>query len=248
MESLNEKIALVTGGTRGIGRAIAERLLVEGAQVAICGRTRESVDRAVTELSGMGIIFGTVADISKAAGVRAMFQAVDHKFGGLDILVNNAGQGRYKKVGEMTVEEWHMNIDLNLNGAFYCAHEALARFAKRGGGFIVNISSLAGRNAFVGGAGYNASKFGLNGFSEALMLDHRNDNVRVSSIMPGSVDTEFSGTPGGVPGGSPGNERAGDTSWKIAPQDVAEAVAMVLKMPSRTMVSRVEIRPSRPAK
>jgi 3-oxoacyl-[acyl-carrier protein] reductase len=240
MESLKEKFALVTGGTRGIGRAIAERLLGEGARVAICGRTQDSVDRAVTEMSGLGIIFGTAADIGKVEQVRALFQAVDREFGGLDILVNNAGQGRYKKVGEMTAEEWHLNIDLNLNGAFYCAHEALARFAKRGGGFIVNISSLAGRNAFVGGAGYNASKFGLNGFTEALMLDHRNDNVRVSSIMPGSVDTEFSGTPG--------KERSSDTSWKIAPEDVAEAVAMVLKMPARTMVSRVEIRPSRPAK
>ena len=240
MESLTEKIALVTGGTRGIGRAIAERLLEEGARVAICGRSQESVDRAVGEMGGAGRIFGTVTDISKAGEVRAMFQAVDHTFGGLDILVNNAGQGRYKKVGEMTTEEWHMNIDLNLNGAFYCAHEALARFAKRGGGFIVNISSLAGRNAFAGGAAYNASKFGLNGFTEALMLDHRNENVRVSSIMPGSVDTEFSGTPG--------KPRPADASWKIAPEDVAEAVAMVLKMPARTMVSRVEIRPSRPAK
>jgi NADP-dependent 3-hydroxy acid dehydrogenase YdfG len=140
----------------------------------------------------------------------------------------------------MTPEEWHLNIDLNLNGAFYCAHEALARFATRGGGFIVNISSLAARNAFSGGAAYNASKFGLNGFTEALMLDHRHDNVRVSSIMPGSVDTEFSGTPG--------NPRPADTSWMIAPEDIAEAVSMVLRMPARTMVSRVEIRPSRPAK
>ncbi len=240
MDSLKEKIALVTGGTRGIGRAIAERLLREGARVAICGRSQDSVDRAVAEMAGLGEIYGAAADISKAADVRALFQAVDHQYGGLDILVNNAGQGRYKKVGEMTAEEWHLNIDLNLNGAFYCAHEALARFIPRGGGFIVNISSLAGRNPFAGGAGYNASKFGLNGFTEALMLDHRNDNVRVSSIMPGSVDTEFSGTPG--------KPLPADASWKIAPEDVAEAVAMVLKMPARTMVSRVEIRPSRPQK
>ena len=240
MESLKEKIALVTGGTRGIGRAIAERLLCEGAQVAICGKTPESVHRATSEMSRLGRIFGAAADISQPQQVRALFQAIDHEFGGLDILVNNAGQGRYKKVGEMTAEEWHFNIDLNLNGAFYCAHEALARFAKRNGGFIVNISSLAGRNAFAGGAAYNASKFGLNGFTEALMLDHRNDNVRVSSIMPGSVDTDFSGTPG--------KPKSLDSSWKIAPEDVAEAVDMVLKMPARTMVSRVEIRPSKPAK
>jgi 3-oxoacyl-[acyl-carrier protein] reductase len=240
MDSLNGKFAIVTGGTRGIGRAIAERLLKDGATVAICGRDANGVARAVDEMGELGRIFGAAADVSQVESVRAFFQAVDWEFGGLDILVNNAGQGFYKKVGEMTPEEWHRNIDLNLNGAFYCAHEALARFLPRGGGFIVNISSLAGRNAFAGGAGYNASKFGLNGFTEALMLDHRHDNIRVSSIMPGSVDTEFSGTPG--------KPRPEDTSWMIAPEDVAEAVSMVLRMPARTMVSRVEIRPSRPQK
>jgi 3-oxoacyl-[acyl-carrier protein] reductase len=153
--------------------------------------------------------------------------------------VNNAGEGVFRKVGEMTPEEWRRNIDLNLNGAFYCSREALAQFARRGGGFIVNISSLAGKNPFSGGAGYNASKFGLNGFSEAMMLDHRYEHVRVSSIMPGSVDTEFGGQPG---------KRAGDTSWMIAPEDVAEVVTLVLRMPARTMVSRVEMRPSEPRK
>ncbi|RPI08769.1 MAG: SDR family NAD(P)-dependent oxidoreductase, partial [Acidobacteriales bacterium] len=133
---------------------------------------------------------------------------------------------------------WLRNIDLNLNAVYYCSHEALASFAKRGGGFIVNISSLAGKNAFSGGAAYNASKFGLNGFSEALMLDHRYDNVRVSSIMPGSVDTDF-GKEAGLPG-------AGGTDWKIAPEDVAEVVTTVLRMPARTMVSHVELRPSQP--
>src|SRR5450432_1591852 len=223
MDSLKGKFAIVTGGTRGIGRAIAERLLHDGAAVAICGRTRASVDRAVAEMRGLGTIFGTVADISQVEGARALFAAVDSEFGALDILVNNAGQGRFKKVGEMTPEEWHLNIDLNLNGAFYCSHEALARFAAR--------------NPFSGGAAYNASKFGLNGLTEALMLDHRHDNVRVSSIMPGSVDTEFSG--------DPGKPRPTDTSWMIAPEDVAEAVAFVLQIPLRTMVSAVEIRPSR---
>jgi len=240
MDSLKGKQAVVTGGTRGIGRAIAERLLRDGASVAICGRTQASVNQAVAGMQSLGKIFGVVADISQVEGARTLFAAVDGEFGGLDILVNNAGKGRFKKVGEMTPEEWHDNIDLNLNGAFYCAHEALARFATRGGGFIVNISSLAARNAFSGGAGYNASKFGLNGLTEAMMLDHRHDNVRVSCIMPGSVDTEFSGIPG--------KSRPADTSWMIAPEDVAEAVSMVLRMPARTMVSRVEIRPSRPSK
>ena len=237
METLSGKIAVVTGGTRGIGRAIAERLLRERAAVAICGRSGESVTRAVREMQPLGRIAGHAADVTKVEQVGEFFQAVDREFGGPDILVNNAGEGVFRKVAQMTPEEWHRNIDLNLNGPFYCSREALPRFAKRGGGFIVNISSLAGKNAFSGGAGYNASKFGLNGFSEALMLDHRYDNVRVSYIMPGSVDTQFSGDPA---------QRAGDTSWMIAPEDVAEAVAMVLGMPARTMISRVEMRPSQP--
>jgi NAD(P)-dependent dehydrogenase (short-subunit alcohol dehydrogenase family) len=239
MQLLSGKIAVVTGGTRGIGRAIAERLLREGAWVAICGRSNESVERAVRAMQPLGKIAGHAADVTKMEQVGELFQAVEREFGGLDILVNNAGEGVFRKVAQMTPEEWHRNIDLNLNGPFYCSREALERFAKRGGGFIVNISSLAGKNAFSGGAGYNASKFGLNGFSEAMMLDHRYDNVRVSCIMPGSVDTEFSGDPA---------KRTGDTSWMIAPEDVAEAVALVLGMPARTMISRIEMRPSRPKK
>jgi NAD(P)-dependent dehydrogenase (short-subunit alcohol dehydrogenase family) len=240
MESLSGKKAVVTGGTRGIGRAIAERLLRGGASVAICGQTQESVDRAVNEMAGLGQVFGHAANISRVEEVRRFFETVDKELDGLDILVNNAGVARYKKVGEMTPEDWHRNIDLNLNGAFYCAHEALRRFATRGGGFIINVSSLAGKNAFSGGAAYNASKFGLNGFTEALMLDHRHDHVRVCSIMPGSVDTGFSG--------DPDKPRPSDTSWMIAPEDVAEAVAFVLQIPLRTMVSALEMRPSRPRK
>jgi NAD(P)-dependent dehydrogenase (short-subunit alcohol dehydrogenase family) len=239
MDSLLGKNAIVTGGTRGIGRAIAERLLREGASVAICGRTDSSVAQATREMKELGKISGYVADVSNAEQVSELFRAVDREFTALDILVNNAGQGLFKKVAEMTVEEWHRNIDLNLNGAFYCARQAVQRFVKQGGGFIVNVSSLAAKNAFSGGAGYNASKFGLNGFTEALMLDHRNDNVRVCSIMPGSVDTEFTGDPA---------KRQGDTSWMISASDVADCVALVLRMPARTMISRIEMRPSRPQK
>jgi 3-oxoacyl-[acyl-carrier protein] reductase len=239
MESLAGTVAAVTGGTRGIGRAIAERLLREGCQVAICGRKRESAERAADEMKSLGRVVGYAADVTQVEAVRKFFAAVDRDFGALHILVNNAGEGVFRKVAEMTDEDWRRNIELNLNGAFYCSREALARFIGRGGGFIVNISSLAGKNPFSGGAGYNASKFGLNGFTEAMMLDHRQDNVRVTSIMPGSVDTEFSGGP---------SNRSGDTSWMIAPEDVAEIVAMVLRMPARTMVSRVEIRPSKPKK
>src|SRR5690242_4615905 len=219
LEPLSGRTALVTGGTRGIGRAIAERLLREGAAVAICGRSDESTNRAVAEMKSMGRIVGHPADVADAAQVGRLFDWVDRELGGLDILVNNAGKGVFRKVGEMSVEDWHKNLDLNLNGVFYCSREALRRFGSRGG-FIVNISSLAGKNAFSGGAAYNASKAGLNLFTEALMLDHRHDRVRVTSIMPGSVATEFSGGP---------SDRSGDTSWMIAPEDVAETVALVLR-------------------
>ncbi|MGA3241055.1 MAG: SDR family oxidoreductase [Bryobacteraceae bacterium] len=239
METLFGKLAAVTGGTRGIGRAIAERLLREGASVAICGHTPDSTNRAVAAMKPLGRVFGHAADITQVDQVTDFFQAIDREFGGLDILVNNAGEGVFRKVAEMTPDEWHRNVDLNLNGAFYCSREALARFSKRGGGFIVNISSLAGKNAFSGGAAYNASKAGLNLFGEALMLDHRNDNVRVCSVMPGSVDTGFGGDSA---------RRQGDISWMIAPEDIAETVALVLRMPPRTMISRIEMRPSKPQK
>jgi NAD(P)-dependent dehydrogenase (short-subunit alcohol dehydrogenase family) len=238
MESLKSKTAVVTGGTRGIGRAIAEQLLREGTSVVICGRTADSTSRAVASMKHLGAIFGHAADVTRADEVRELFRTVDREFPRLDILINNAGEGTFRKVGDMTPEEWHRNIDLNLNGAFYCAHEALARFRSAGGGFIVNISSLAAKNAFTGGAAYNASKAGLNLFSEAMMLDHRYDKVRVCSVMPGSVATEFAGE----------RAAADDSTWKIAPEDVAEAVVTVLRMPERTTISRVEMRPSRPKK
>ena len=239
MEPLSGKIAIVTGGTRGIGRAIAERLLREGASVAICGRRAETAAAAAAEMRPLGNVFAVGADVADAAQVERFFLAVDAAFGGLDILVNNAGAGVFRKVAEMTPEDWHHNIDLHLNGPFYCSRQALPRFARRGAGFIVNISSLAGKNAFSGGAGYNASKAGLNLFTEAMMLDHRQENLRVCSIMPGSVDTAF---------GADSGFRAADASWMIAPEDVAEAVITVLRMPARTMISRVEMRPSRPKK
>ncbi|HVW86825.1 MAG TPA: SDR family oxidoreductase [Bryobacteraceae bacterium] len=228
------KTVVVTGGTRGIGRAIAERLLKEGARVAVCGTSQKSVDTALKELSHSGEIFGMVADVSKFDQVQHFLQAVEHRFEGFDVLVNNAGVGTFRPVADLSPEEWDRMIGVNLSGAFYCSREVLPIFRKRGGGDIINISSLAGKNPFAGGAGYNASKFGLNGFSEALMLDHRAEGLRVSYIMPGSVATEF---------GGPSSSGA---DWKIAPEDIAEVVVTLLRMPKRTTVSRVEIRPSRP--
>jgi len=234
-KTLSEKTALVTGGTRGIGRAIAERFLQEGARVAICGRSQDGVDRATRDLAAQtgGEIAGWAADVSRLEDVKSLFRNLQARFDVLDILVNNAGVGIFRSVSELTPEEWRRVIDLNLNGAFYCSREALERFQSRGG-YIINIGSLAGKNAFAGGAAYNASKFGLNGFSEAMMMDLRYQNVRVSQIMPGSVATEF------------GSGASGD--WKIAPQDIAEVVITLLRLPARTLVSCVEMRPSKPKK
>ena len=223
---LEGKYAIVTGGTRGIGRAVAESLLKAGAGVAICGRSAPDLKRAVSELSAGGQVTGVAADVSKPEDVAALFRHADEKFGALDILINNAGVGTFASAADLTIEQWRTMIGTNLDGAFYCAHEALSRFRKRGSGFIVNISSLAAKNPFAGGSAYNASKFGLNGFSEAMMLDHRYDNVRVCSIMPGSVATAF------------GSQSAAG-EWKIAPEDIAEVVSTVLRMPERTLISRV---------
>jgi 3-oxoacyl-[acyl-carrier protein] reductase len=234
---LQGRTAIVTGGSRGIGLAIADALTIAGAAVAICGRNSAHLDSAVRQLTNrrVGKVVGKVADVRSSTEVAALFSFVDQELGNADILVNNAGVGVFKSTAELSVEDWKTTLDTNLSGTFFCCREALGRFKNRGGGFVINIGSLAGKNAFAGGAAYNASKFGLKGFSEAMMLDHRHANVRVSHIMPGSVDTEF----------SPGSGKA---DWKIAPEDIAEIVLMLLKMPERTLVSRVEVRPSKPGK
>jgi len=239
MSSIQNKRAVITGASRGIGLATAYALAAEGAQLALCARTPASLKEALEGLHQKypsARIVGQTADVSKSGDVADFFGFVDKELGGLDVLVNNAGFGIFRAAGELTVEEWDHVIGTNLSGAFYCSREALQRFEHSRGGSIINISSLAGKNPFAGGSVYNASKFGLNGFSEAMMLDHRNDNVRVSYIMPGSVATEFSG----------GHSAKAD--WKIAPEDIAQLVLAVLHMPERTLISRIEVRPSRPQK
>ena len=235
--TISGKVVAITGGTRGIGRAIAASLLQEGARVAICGTSQTSVDAALEELAGLGELAGHVADVSVLADVQAFIAATMGRFGRIDAFINNAGVGTFRAAAELTPEEWHHMLGVNLTGVYYCCHEILPIFKQQGGGDIINISSLAGKNPFARGAGYNATKFGLNGFSEATLLDHRQDGVRVSYVMPGSVATEFAGE-GAVSG----------ADWKIAPEDVADVVRMLLTMPRRTTVSRVEIRPSRPQK
>jgi 3-oxoacyl-[acyl-carrier protein] reductase len=235
---LNGKKALITGGTRGIGLAAGQALLAAGADLVVCGRKPESVQAAVETLQRSAPdrkVFGQTADVSSSEAVRELFKKVEEQLGGLDILINNAGSGVFRPAAEITVKEWDHIIGTNLSGAFYCSREALALFHKAGGGWIINISSLAGRNPMAGGTAYNASKFGLNGMSEAMMLDHRQQNVKVSYVMPGSVDTEFGGHP-----------TSGKSDWKIAPEDVAEIIIDILRKPERTLVSRVEVRPAKP--
>jgi 3-oxoacyl-[acyl-carrier protein] reductase len=234
---LKGRTAIVTGGTRGIGRAIAERLLSEGVGVAICGRSGSAVKKSVVEMghAGKGKICGIEVDVSKLDEVRRLFAFAARELGGLDILINNAGMLVLRSVAEMEPNDWQRSIETNLGGVFYCCHEALSLFRQRGGGFIINISSLLGKTAVAGGAAYCASKFGVNGFSEALLLDHRRENVGVCTILPGSVNTELFGTPA-------------DSNWKIQPEDVAQVVVSVLTMPSRTLMSRIEMRPLKPSK
>ncbi len=243
---LHGRTALITGATHGIGFAIARALSAAGASVAICGRDQARVDDALRRLAaesehGVGQpppgrkVLGKAADVRGSAEVEALFEWIDGELGGPDILVNNAGVGIMRQVAELTVEQWRETLETNLSGVFYCSRQALARMRNRGAGYIINIGSLAGKNAFAGGAAYNASKFGLHGFTEAMMMDERYQNVRVSHIMPGSVDTSFSGA-----------ENKSD--WKIAPEDIGEIVLMMLRMPERTLVSQVEVRPAKPRK
>jgi len=237
-DKLKGKVAVVTGGSRGIGYCIAERLLQEGANVYICGRDAQILKQSVEKLraQGDGQIEGMVADVGRYEDCRKLVHAAAEHFGGIDILVNNAGIGIMKPVDQLTPAEWDATIHTNLSGVFYCCREAIPIMRQRGGGYIFNISSLAGVNPFAGGSAYNASKFGLNGFSEAMMQDIRYDGIRVSYIMPGSVDTDFGGSPGGRP----------RQSWKLSGQDIAKAVVDLYTYPLTTLASRIEMRPSQP--
>jgi 3-oxoacyl-[acyl-carrier protein] reductase len=236
---LRGKVAIVTGGSRGIGLAIAQALVAEGAHVAITGRSEShlSTARPLIEAAGPGAVETLRADVRTYAEVERAIAATVARFGGLDILINNAGVGVFADVAAMTPEQWAEVIDTNLTGVFNACHAALPHLGRRNGGFIINISSLAGKNAFAGAAAYCASKSGLNAFSEALMQEVRHDNIRVSYVMPGSVATEFAG-----------NDESRGADWKIAPEDVAEVVLNLLKHDTRSLPSRVELRPSRPKK
>lgn len=234
--TLVNKSAIITGGTRGIGFAIAEKIVANGGSVFICGRSRTRVRDAISVLSASGRADGEVCDIRNEDQVRMMIDEAERRFGGIDILVNNAGIGYLNKtIEEMSGDEFRATLETNLFGVFYCCHYAIPAMKRRGGGYIINISSLAGQNAHPRMAAYNASKFGLNGFSEAMMQEVRGDNIRVSYICPGSVNTEFRGD-------NPGEHNA----WQLQPDDIANVVIQLLQMPKHSLISKVEIRPSRP--
>ncbi|RMF98638.1 MAG: SDR family oxidoreductase [Acidobacteria bacterium] len=235
---INGKVAFVTGGTKGIGRAIAEELLKVGACVFICSRHIKDVEKTVEELLPVGKIRGNLCDVRNETHVKNALAECEQAFGGLDILVNNAGIGIIgKTVEEMSVDEFRQTLETNLFGVFYFCHYAIPMMRKRGGGYIINISSLAGQNAHPRMAAYNASKFGLNGFSEALMQEVRHDNIKVSYICPGSVNTYFAGETPSL-----------DNAWQLQPVDIAKIVIDLLQMPDRALPSKIEIRPSKPPK
>jgi len=236
---LKGKVAIVTGGTKGIGRGIAEALVRENVNVCISARSRNEIDETVRDLRalGKGTATGIVCDVRIHAQIKSLLELTVLEFGGLDILVNNAGIGIFATVEEMSPEDFRAVLETNLFGVFYCCHEAIALMKERGGGYIINISSLAGANPHPRMAAYNASKFGLNGFSEALMQEVRHDGIKVSYIMPGSVNTEFGGD-------SPGEKN----SWQLQPADIAKVVLDLLHHDERALPSRVEIRPSKPPK
>jgi NAD(P)-dependent dehydrogenase (short-subunit alcohol dehydrogenase family) len=236
LAELSGKAAVVTGGTKGIGYKIAEHLAAAGASVFICGRSKTEVRDAVSSLSSHGSAGGEVCDVRSEDQVKLMIDECVRLFGGVDILVNNAGIGYFgKTVEELSPEAFRQTIETNLNGVFYCCHYAIPEMKKRGGGYIFNISSLAGQNAHPKMAAYNASKFGLNGFSEALMQEVRQDDIKVTYICPGSVNTSFGGD-------TPSEANA----WQLQPSDIAQVIIDLLDMPQRALPSKVELRPSKP--
>ena len=231
-----KRSVLVTGGTRGIGNAIARRFARDGWSVLISGRTLESVRNAIASFQREGLaVEGKSCDARKEDDTRELVEFAGERFGRLDVLVNNAGIGIFENILKMDTKDFRAVVETNLLGPFYAIRYAAPIMKKNGGGFVVNIGSLASVNAFAGGAAYNASKFGLLGLSDSAMLDLRHDGIRMAIVMPGSVATEF------------GGQAAEDEgSWKLSPDDVAQAVADLVRYPDRAIPSRIELRPSRP--
>lgn len=236
MQSIKNKTALITGGTKGIGYGIAQAMLEGGMKVAITGRNQEGIDAAVDELEnfGSGDVIGFVSDVRDRSSLDKAVGSIVDKWGKLDVLIANAGVGHFGSIHDLTEEQWHETIDINLTGVFNSARACIP-FLKDSKGYIITIASLAGTNFFAGGSAYNASKFGLVGFTQAMMLDLRQEGINVSTIMPGSVSTHFNNR---IPG-------EGD-EWKIQIEDLGQMVVDLLQLDPRTLPSKIEVRPSRP--
>ncbi len=235
MKSLEGKVAYITGGSKGIGYGIASVLLREGMKVAITSRRLDAATKAANELTSKADhILALEADVADATSEKKSIDAVVEKFGQLDVLIANAGVGHFASIGDLTAEQWNETIDTNLTGVFNSVKASLPPL-KKSKGTIITIASLAGTNFFAKGSAYNASKFGLVGFTQSIMLDLRQYGIKVTTIMPGSVATHF-------------NDHTPDDSdhWKIQPEDIGEMVANLLQMPERTLPSKIEVRPSQP--
>ena len=237
MNDLTNKVAYITGGSKGIGYGVAKALLSKGMRVAITSRSLKAAQEAATSLSNdPSKILALGSDVSSMASeVKAVKATKDH-FGQLDVLIANAGVGHYASIETITEQEWHDTINTNLTGVFNSVKASLEAI-KQSKGYIITISSLAGANFFENGSAYNASKFGVVGFSQAIMLDLRKYGIKVSTIMPGSVATEFNN-----------HQPSEADAWKIQPEDIGELVVDLLKMNPRTLPSKIEVRPSKPSK
>jgi len=238
MESFDGKVALITGGSKGIGYGIAEALLNMNMRVAITSRSEESAIEGAKSLTqiGKGKVLGLVADVRNYRSQEEAVDVVLDKWGQIDVLIANAGIGHFGSIEDLSVDQWRETIDTNLSGVFYSIKAALPAL-KKSGGYVITISSLAGTNFFEGGAAYNASKFGVTGMTQAIMLDLRNHGINVSTIMPGSVATNFND-----------HNPTDKDSWKIQKEDIGELVVNLLRMNPRTLPSKIEVRPSQPPK
>lgn len=237
MNNLNNKVAYITGGSKGIGLGIAKALYDLGMRVAISSRNLSEAQKAASSISkDESKVLALESDVSSMANEKEAVKKVMDQFGQLDVLIANAGVGHFASIENLTEEDWKSMIDTNLTGVFHSVKASVEEL-KKSKGYIITIASLAGTNFFEKGAAYNASKFGLVGFSQAIMLDLRKHDVKVSTIMPGSVATHFD------------NHTPSDAdSWKIQPEDIGQIVGDLLQMPARTLPSKVEVRPSKTAK
>ncbi|UFH56865.1 SDR family oxidoreductase [Spirosoma sp. KNUC1025] len=230
------KTALITGGSKGIGYGIAEVLINDGIRVAITSRSSIAAELAAKKLNEIkpGYALGVAADVRNLASQQKAVDAILSQWGQLDYVIANAGVGHFAPIQELTAEQWNETIDINLTGVFFTAKATLDAL-KKSEGYFITIASLAGTNFFEKGAAYNASKFGLVGFTQAIMLDLRSEGIKVTTIMPGSVASYFND-----------HQPSEKDAWKIQPEDIGQIVVDLIHMPARTLPSKIEVRPTRP--